>query len=55
LCRKTTISIRKKLDGVQVYRFCPGVDYVVKVTFPEPRSLKLSAAYGIWEALTGNW
>jgi hypothetical protein len=32
-----------------------GVDYVVRVQFPEPRSLKLAAAQGIWEALTGNW
>lgn len=55
MCSRTTISIRKKLDGMQVYRFCPGLDYVVKVQFPEPRSLKLAAAQGIWEALTGNW
>lgn len=39
----------------QVYKFCPGVDYVVTIRFPEPRSLKVAAATGIWEALTGIW
>ena len=40
---------------LQVYKFCPGVDYIVTVRFPEPRTLKLAAAQGIWDALTGIW
>lgn len=53
--RSTTLSIRKKADGIVVQKLCPGVDYVVTVRFPEPRQFKAFVSTGIWEALTGPW
>lgn len=49
------LSIRKKADGISVQKLCPGVDYIITLRFPEPREFKISAAAGIWEALTGTW
>jgi hypothetical protein len=53
--RVTMLSIRKKADGISVQKLCPGVDYIITLRFPEPREFKISAAAGIWEALTGTW
>jgi hypothetical protein len=49
------LSVRKKADGMSVQKLCPGVDYIITLRFPEPREFKISAAAGIWEALTGTW